>query len=161
MDNDRQDQIHQALNRAYFYLKFRPRSEKEVRDYLYKKSEKFHWPQEVVEAALTSLKENEYVNDDNFVAWFVEQRSSGKPKSAFALSYELQRFGVSKDIVKKYFEENPVDESELALNALRRKWPRLQHLDKHERFKKAASFLSRRGFSFEKIKASIQRMEEA
>ena len=34
------------LDKAYFFLKFRPRSEKEVRDYLYKKIANKNWSRE-------------------------------------------------------------------------------------------------------------------
>jgi regulatory protein len=159
MDQTEQDQVHQALNRAFFYLKFRPRSEKEVRDYLQKKAVRFRWPEAVIETAVASLKEQNYINDDEFVEWFVHQRSTGKPKSAFALSHELQRFGIHKDNVTQFFDTNPVDEEELAFNALQRRWLRYKDLDKKVRFQKAAAFLSRRGFQFDVIKKSIDRIQ--
>jgi regulatory protein len=160
MDNEFKETVQRALNKAYFYLKFRPRSEKEVRDYLLKKGSQYGWSSEVIEASMTSLKENDFVNDESFVEWFVQQRNAAKPKSAFALKHELQKFGIQKDLASKYFEESPVEEEDLAYKALLRKWSRFQYLDKKERFQKAAAFLSRRGFSFDIIKKSIRRFEE-
>ncbi len=157
---DEQEQIHQALNRAYFYLKFRPRSEEEVRDYLVKKGEKYQWSESIIDASITSLKETHLVDDTAFVEWFVNQRSSGKPKSIFALSHELQKYGVKKETVSEFFERNPVNEEDLALKALRRRWQRFQYLDRKVRFQKAAAFLSSRGFNFEIIKKSIHSLEQ-
>ena len=161
MDEDtvEKKQTQRALNKAYFFLKFRPRSEKEVRDYLVKKSESSRWPPSVIELAIASLKESKYVDDAEFVRWFVEQRSSGKPKSTFALMHELQKFGIYKEVAQIYFQENPIQEEELADKALLRKWSRFQHLNKQERFKKAVAFLSARGFSFDLIKKSIEKLE--
>lgn len=158
MDNSEEDQIHQALSGAYFFLKFRPRSEKEIREYLIKKAEKFHWKSTVVEAAISSLKEQNYINDDEFVEWFVYHRKLSKPKSAYALKNELHRFGVDRDNVSEYFEQNPIDEEKLALAALQKRWPRYQNLDKKEQFQKAAAFLSRRGFNFDIIKKCIDHL---
>ncbi len=153
-------QIQNALNKAYFYLKFRPRSEKEVSDYLQKKAEKFGWSSVVVEGAVSALKELNFINDKDFIEWFVEQRNHSKQKSRFALEGELGRFGIDRDLIKNYFEESPLQENELALKALRRRWPRFQYLDKKIRFQKAASFLAQRGFSFGVIKESIRKLEE-
>lgn len=159
MDTEEQNQIQQALNRAYFFLKFRPRTEKEVTDYLNKKAEKFHWSSEVVEKAIQSLKEKKYINDADFVEVFVHSRSNLKPKSRYALSGELGKFGVAKETIDLFFEENPVDEDSLASDALKRRWAQYQRFSKQERFQKAAAFLSRRGFSYEIIKKTIQQFE--
>ena len=159
MDNQEQEQIHQILNSAYFYLKFRPRTEKEVRDYLLKKSEKRHWSSDAIEKAVSSLKENDFVNDNDFVEWFVHQRISGKPKSAFALHHELQKLGVEKDIITAFFGENPLNEEQLAYDTLKRKWSRFKNFDKKERFKKTVAFLANRGFNFAIIKSTFEKLE--
>ena len=159
--NEEQDQLHLALNRAYFFLRFRPRTEKEVADYLYKKADTYHWKPSIVQKVVDSLKENKYIDDENFVEWFVNGRNSQKPKSAFALTHELQKYGVNKDVIANFFQSNPVDEEELALSALRRRWQRFEYLDKSERFKKSAAFLSSRGFSFEIIRKTVQTLEQS
>jgi regulatory protein len=157
---DEKDQIVQAMNRAYFFLKFRPRTEKEVRDYLQKKSEKFYqWSPSTIDSAIEKLKDNHYIDDSKFVEWFVNQRTTGKPKSAFALSHELQKYGIDKDTFTAFFDENPVDEENLALSALKKRWPRYQYLNKKERFQKAVTFLSSRGFKFDIIRKSIEQLE--
>ena len=159
-DPQLQNQINLALNKGYYYLKFRPRSEKELVDYLHKKAKQFSWPQEIIAAAIAVLKERGYINDENFVSWFVEARSKGKPKSMFALKQELQCFGIAKDILSVYFDENPLEEETLAREALIKRWKRYLVLDTKERFEKAANFLARRGFGFEIIKKVITELEE-
>ncbi len=147
------------LNYGYFFLKFRPRSDKEVRDYLYKKIEKRHWSRDDVEKVIVQLKEEDLVNDKNFVSWFVEQRNAAKPKSEYVLRGELLRFGIAKDIIDDYFLNHKLNEEELAMKALTPKWRRFQDLDKRERFQKAANFLGRRGFSFEVIRKTIEKFQ--
>ena len=148
-----------ALTRAYFFLRFRSRTEKEMRDYLQKKAERFGWTSAVVDSAISCLKENNFINDGDFVKRFIEQRNISKPKSAYALQNELMRFGVEKQLISAYFQENPQEEDDLAFKALEKKWRSFRFMEKKDRFQKAAYFLSRRGFSFEIIKNSIQRLE--
>ncbi len=156
-----QEDVQKALNRAYFFLKFRPRTKKEVVDYLQKKSDKwYHWVPEVIDQAIESLQLEGLVDDEKFVESFVVSRSTLKPKSEFVLRRELSRLGVEKNILDNYFNHNPISESDLALKALWSRWPRLQHFSKKTRFEKAAQFLLRRGFSFSTAKKAIVDMED-
>jgi regulatory protein len=147
------------LNKAYFFLKFRPRSVWEVRHYLYKKIKSKHWSTAEADKVLEELKEEGLVDDKKFVDWFVEQRNASKPKSRFALKNELLRFGIAKDLIDQYFLDHAVDEEELALKALLPRWSRFRNLPSEKRFQKAAGFLLRRGFSFETVRATINKLE--
>lgn len=144
------------LNKAYFFLKFRPRSEKEVRDYLYKKIAKRHWSRDDAEEIIDDLKEQGLINDGEFVAWFVRQRTALKPKAKRLLSRELLQKGVKKELIEEYFGHHAVDEEDLARKILEIRWPRFKNLDARSRFKKAVSFLARRGFSFDTAKKTIE-----
>lgn len=154
------EDLNLLLNRAYFYLKFRPRTIKEMRDYLYQKIKGKHWSQDDAETIIKTLKEERLLNDVEFIKWFVRERSILKPKSEFALKRELSRFGVSKNLIDEYFSQHQLNEDKLAEKSLRGKWARLATLDKKKRFGKAASFLARRGFSFDLIKKTISLMED-
>jgi regulatory protein len=66
MSEEEHDQIQSALNRAFFFLKFRPRSKQEVNKYLNEKAEKNHWPPVVVEKTLQRLEELKFINDADF-----------------------------------------------------------------------------------------------
>jgi len=141
------DSFSQALNLAYFFLKFRLRTEKEIVKYLERKKNNF--TPEIIEKVVTQLKEQGYVDDEKFIKLFVTQRNKLKPKSAFALSRELQQLGVDRDLIDAFFEQNPEDEKNLAFLALQKKQQTFSRLDPKTRFKKAISFLLRRGFSYE------------
>ncbi len=153
------DDLQGLLNYAYFYLKFRPRTVKEMRDYLYKKIEKRHWSRDDVEKAIKGLVELGMLNDIEFIRLFVEQRNSAKPKSKFVLKRELLRHGVSRELIDEYFTGHPQNEEELAFKALERHWPRFKNLSPRARFQKAAAYLMRRGFGFDIFKKIIDRLE--
>ncbi len=154
------EDLQPLRNYAYFYLKFRPRSKKEVRDYLLKKIKTRHWSTDSVEKVLSQLEEQGLVNDKEFVRWFVEQRNAAKPKSQFVLKGELLRFGITKELIDDYFLNNDQPEEELAMRALQPRWRRYSQLPKKERFEKSASFLGRRGYSFDVIRRFIAKLQE-
>lgn len=148
------------LNYAYFYLNIRPRTVKEVRDYLVKKAKKFGIPPEIIEPILVRLLELKLLDDHEFVRWYVEGKFASSKKSTFLLRQELSRLGVSKNDTDEYFEDKTVDEMGASREALSVKWKRFSTLpDKKERFQKAATYLARKGFSYGIIKKTIAEYE--
>ena len=154
------EDLQELLNKAYFFLKFRPRTKKEMRDYLYKKIQKRHFSRDDADNVIEELEEKKFIDDKAFVEWFADQRSRGKPKGSYVLKGELLRFGIEKDLIDFYLQENPLKEEDLALKALQSKWHRFKNLPKKERFEKSAAFLSNRGFSFDLIKEAINKLQE-
>lgn len=155
------------INFAYFYLRFRPRTEREMRQYLEKKSKKFSYGEEPVEIAMQKLTNLKLINDAQFIVWFVELRGSSKKKSIALLKNELRVRGISGEIISNYFDENIIDEFEGAVKALGSQWRRFNkeampagRQDKRKRFEKAAAFLQRKGFSYSIIKKAIAEIEE-
>lgn len=155
-----ENDIQSALNSAYYYLKFRPRTKSEVEKNLIKKSITYKWSPAVIEKTILHLEEVNMINDRDFIEWFVSQRNKSKQKSNFALRNELMKHGIAKDLLDEYFSEHTQDEEELGYQALQKKWNRFKHYDHQTRLKKSAAFLASRGFSFEIVKKAIDRLEE-
>lgn len=153
-------EVSRLLNFAYFYLRFRPRTESEMFQYLEKKAKKFSYTEDSVEKAQKKLKDQKLIDDSQFVIWFVEIRGSSKKKSVAYLKNELRVRGVSNDVIGGYFEEHVIDEDESAAKALRSQWKRFEKEDKRKRFTKSAAFLQRKGFSYSIIKRAIAEIEE-
>lgn len=154
-----EEDLQPLLNQAHFYLKFRPRTEQEIRNYLNKKILKRHYSIDSVQKVIDNLKEQGFINDAEFTRIFVESRTINKPKGKFVLTQELLRHGINKKIIEEYFENNEVDEESLVLKTLEPRWDRFKSLGKRERFQKAAQFLLRRGFGYDLIKKAIEKME--
>ncbi len=148
--------LSKALDLAYFYLKFRPRTKKEVEEYLYKKSRKYKLNSEIINQALTVLEEQKYIDDREFIEWFVNQRLKTKPSGVILLKRELYRFKADKDAIDSFFRDNSFDEDKLALQALERRRNYFSHFEGEELKKKAISFLQRRGFSYSTAKTALQ-----
>lgn len=153
------DDLQGLLNKAFFYLKFRPRTVAETRRYLYEKIRKTHWSREAADKVIHYLLETELLDDKKFVRAFVDQRNANKPKGEYALRQELRKYGIEKDLIDEYFSNHPVDEEKLAEKVLSSRWLRFKDLPPQIRFQKASQFLARRGFSFRIAQQIIKKME--
>lgn len=133
-------EYEKLLGATIRFVSYRPRSEKELRDFCHKTLKRHHTTAPlVVEKVLTRLAELGYADDTKFVEWWVGQRQSFKPKGKRAIEMELRAKGISKPIIH-------VDERLLARKAVERKlviWKPLPPLSKK---KKLFEFLYRRGF---------------
>ncbi len=142
------------LNRALRFLSFRPRSEKEIRDYLSKKKVSELVAQEII----SKLKENKFLNDDDFAKWWVEQRTLIKPRAWRIIKIELKQKGISKEIIEK-LEQNTEfklqSNLEMAIKLAQKRLPRYKNLPKQEAYQKLGRFLASKGFDWETIKISI------
>lgn len=138
-----QDDIDKAYAAALHYLAARPRSRSEVERRL---EQKGHAP-EAIAAALDRLEERRYVDDEAFAAFWVDNRSRFRPRSAAAMRQELRQKGVDNDTIRQALEE--VDEDAAAWAALENKLYRWRELEKAEFEQKVVAFLARRGFRFE------------
>lgn len=147
------------LNKAYFFLKFRPRSEKEIRDYLYKKIKSKHWSRDDAEKVIQELKEEGLIDDEKFIDLYVRDRTTLKPKGKKLLIRELKQKGIKEELIEKYFSVNEIDEEKLALQILQKRWPRFKSLYSQKRFEKSARFLLGRGFSFDIVKRTIEKLQ--
>ena len=151
------DDLIPLLNIAFFYLKFRPRTIKEARDYLYKKVKTTHWSHEAVDKVINHLIELKFLDDKAFVDYLVRSRTTTKVKGIYAIKKELNRFGVDKELVNEYFENTKINEEALAEKALCHRWEIIKNLPKQKRFEKALSFLQRRGFNFDVCRKIIDK----
>ncbi len=155
-----QDQLRQALNMCFFYLKFRARTQKEIEDYLHKKQSRFGWSEEVIEKTVNRLIELKYIDDVQFIEAFVRSRQIGKKSGIYALTRDLEKKGIKRELITRYFEENTLDQEKLAYEAIHSRWQRLLGLDEEKRIRKAMSFLQNRGFGYDVIKKTIAKLTE-
>ena len=150
-----EDAISKAYERAVRFLSFRPRSRNEVRRYLIEAEV----DPEAVEATLTRLAEQGYLNDDEFARFWVENRQRFRPKGEQALRQELRRAGVDKGTIDETLAG--LDPSEAAYAAGKPRAERLALLAKSDQAsfrRKLSEFLLRRGFGYEVAQETVQRL---
>ncbi len=148
------DQFEKYLDKAYKFLTYRPRSEKEVRDNL----KKMKAPQDIIESVITFLKGKKYLNDEEFAKWWIEQRIKFKQKSKKVLRIELLQKGIEKELIIKLIEETeekPIRDIDQAKEIVEKKIKKYKGLPKAEVYHKLGAYLARQGFDWETIRSSI------
>jgi len=143
------NESQKLLDRAYRLLSFRPRSEKEIKDYLRKKKT----TPKLSSWVIKKLKKQGHLDDKEFAHWWVDQRSTFRPRGKFGLMMELRQKGIDKTIIEKTIDK--IDELSLATKLAQKKLRGYKNLSREEFYQKMTAFLSRRGFSWETIKSVI------
>jgi regulatory protein len=150
-----EEKTRYLYSRALFYLKFRPRSEKEISDYLKKIIKKKNLSDIDSKKVIATLKDQGLIDDKNFVDWFLQSRLSGKPKSQWLLKKELLRFGVDENLIDECLSKLKINEEEL-IEKIIHIHPRIfENLENEKNKLRAIRFLQRRGFSYEAIKKFV------
>lgn len=141
--------------KAVFYLKFRQRSVKEMREYLSKKNT----PPEIIERVIEQLTSERFLNDEEFARQWVQSRARFRPKGKRIVIMELQQKGIDREIIEKVLtEEMPDDvpnEEEQLKKLIQQRLKNYEGMKKQEIYQKLGAYLGRRGFSWEQIKKAI------
>lgn len=105
-----------------------------------------------VERVIQKLSKLDFLNDDAFIKWWVENRSSFRPRGKRGLIAELRAKGIQQDDLDVFFSKSELDEVELAKQTFSKKQRTFSMYDTQTQRKKATDLLLRRGFSFGIIK---------
>lgn len=143
---------------ALRYLQYRPRSIKEMIEYLTRKKAS---PQDI-EKVIAILQEQKLLNDEEFARSWVRTRAALKPTGKYLLKLELIQKGIDKQIIGRVLQEAQEESGsdlELAKVLLEKKKEKLKNLSREELFKKAGGFLKRRGFGYETIKKALTELK--
>ncbi|MFP4572564.1 MAG: RecX family transcriptional regulator [Desulfobacterales bacterium] len=138
-----EDEPEYAFSRALHYLKYRPRSKKEIREYLEKK----RFSEAGIANVLKRLENYRYVDDEQFARLWIENRSRHRPRGEFALRYELIQKGIEETIIDRML--SGFHEKEPAWRAVLPRLKQWEGLDPVNLKKKIYDHLRRRGFSFQ------------
>ncbi len=137
-------QFRSAKNYALRLIKFRVRSQKEVRDKLKRRD----YSPETVEKVVESLKKAGLLDDALFAKLWVTSRVK-RPFGFARLSYELKSKGIDKDLIEEtfsHFRDN-YREEDVIREIVARKIKNMKHLAPDKIKSRLYGFLMRRGYS--------------
>ena len=140
----------ELLDKVYRFISLRPRSEKEIRDYLHGK----HASNQDFEKIIQLLIKQKLLDDKAFVVWWLDQRATFRPKGKRALKTELKQKGISDELIEETLNEG-VDELSQAQKVIQKKLKIYGRLPYLERKAKLSAFLARNGFSWEIIRQVV------
>ncbi len=139
------EKLEEGKSYVRLLLKYRPRTEKEIREKLGEKN----YEEGTIEELIVWGKENGLIDDRLFSKFWIEDRLSKKPKGRSGLYKELLDHGVDKLVAKEVLGEKlDSDREEKLLEELAEKrLDRYRNDDLKAKYRKTADFLIRRGFS--------------
>ncbi len=149
------------VNAAIRFISFRPRSKKELTDYLNKKLTRWKQPGAgLLAKVIGRMEELGYADDVKFAEWWVAQRTAFKPKGNRYIQMELKAKGVPEAITASILaSRGSVSLLAAARQAIAKKMPLWVKLPTLARKKKIYDYLGRRGFDFEIIQKLIDERE--
>jgi regulatory protein len=128
-----------VFKQALWFLKFRPRSEFEVRAYLAKKGGQI----EAIDETVDKLKRMKFIDDEELAKFWLRRREA-RPRASWVIKLELGKLGVDKELVDRVMgDQKPLD---------RRLAIRLAEKLRGKPKDKIMATLARRGFDWETIK---------
>jgi regulatory protein len=136
-----------AISKSLKFLSFRPRSEKEVREFLKKKG--FLSP--TIEPTIERLTELKFLNDEDFARWWTEQRQKSRGRGKIVIKQELAQKGIERVTVDETLGDAQ-DDYKTAKEVFEKYKHRYVGMEFNEYYRKAGGFLQRRGFSWDVVK---------
>jgi len=141
-------EFQKTLDKLLRFATLRPRSEKEIKDWL--KRKKVH--ESLNKDLFIRLKRLDLTDDEKFARWWVEQRRLFKPRGKRALEMELRVKGIKKEKISQVLSDSKVDEEKVARELLDKKAYKWKNLPGREAQQKMGQFLARKGFDWEIIR---------
>lgn len=132
--------------RAVDLVSRRLRSEKEIRDYAFRK----RWSPETTEKVIERLKKYRYLDDEKFALAFVRSRANNRNFSKKRMLQELYKKGINKESAQAVLSSvDDFDEQNSLQNLVAKKRSHYESDDK------LIQYLMRQGFRYDDIKKHL------
>lgn len=155
---ENESQFGKLYTRSLEYSLVRPRSVREMRDYLYRKARNTRTKEgavkkgvskELTERVFNRLVEKGYIDDMRFARFWVENRNLRKGSSLRRLTAELRGKGVSNDIIHQVTDESERTDTEELRKVIAKKASRYSDQNK------LIAYLQRQGFRYDDIRQAL------
>lgn len=130
------------------YVVFKKRTENEVKN----KCKMLKYDDEQTDEIIEYLKENGYINDENYVDRYIKNVLRLKECSIKEIKIDLIKRGVDEDLIEKYITEEVEEFEENSAKNLARKKLKTMELDKVKRY------LLNKGFTYSSISKAIDNL---
>jgi regulatory protein len=148
--------LQKAKDYAFLLLKFRLRSENELRQRLKKKK----FDADIIELTLFFLKDKGFIDDNYFAKTWIESRIK-KPLGIRRLKAELSIKGINKAIIDTQIDEikKSYSEEDIVGGIAKDRLNKLKGIDPQKAKKRVYAYLLRRGFSPEVVIDVLNQIE--
>jgi regulatory protein len=146
------NRYQKCLDTALRLLNYRPRSERELTIRLQQRA----FDENNIQAVLSNLKKQGYIDDSNFARFWADNRQAFSPRSRQMTEAELKQKGVLPEIIEQ--ELSHVDDSENAYRAANKYVRHLKTADYPGFCRRLGGYLRRRGFGYDVINNTVTRL---
>lgn len=160
---ENESRFGKLYTRSLEYALIRPRSQREMRDYLYRKTRDTRTRMgdirkgvspELTVRVFDRLFDKGYINDEKFAQFWVENRNVRKGSSLRKLQAELQAKGVDRSIIEQTLEGSERSDTEELQKIIAKKASR------YDDEQKLMAYLMRQGFRYDDIKEAVRSIAE-
>ncbi len=160
---ENESQFGKLYTRSLEYVLIRPRSQRELRDYLYRKTRdtrtkmgtiKKGVSPELTERVFNRLLEKGYLDDEKFAQFWVENRNTRKGTSLRKLQSELMAKGVERSIIEHALQDTDRSDTDELQKII------LKKASRYSDEQKLMAYLVRQGFSYDDVKQAIRSLNE-
>lgn len=160
---ENESQFGKLYTRSLEYVLIRPRSQRELRDYLYRKTRdsrtkmgtiKKGVSPELTERVFNRLLEKGYLDDEKFARFWVENRNTRKGSSLRKLQSELMAKGVERSIIERALQDTDRSDTDELQKII------LKKASRYSDEQKLMAYLVRQGFSYDDVKQAIRSLNE-
>lgn len=160
---ENESQFGKLYTRSLEYALIRPRSQREMRDYLYRKTRdsrtktgdlKKGVSKELTERVFNRLFEKGYIDDMKFASFWVENRNVRKGSSMRKLQMELRGKGVDVAIVEQVLASTDRADTDELQKIIAKKASR------YDDVQKLTAYLVRQGFRYDDVKEALARSDD-
>ncbi len=151
---EKDSQIGKIIEKAIKYIFIRPRSEKEITDYINKKNK---IEKEELESIINTLKNKKYISDLNFSNWYIQNRKEFGFHGNNKIKAELIKKGVSLSVIHESLKK--YKDSDLEIEKIKKYIEKISKgvkaKDNYEFNRKLIKRLMSRGYEYDKIKKAM------
>lgn len=132
------------------YIFFKRRTESEVRG----KCKLLKYDEEMIDEIIEYLKENNYLDDENYVSKYIQNVMRLKNCSINEIRIDLLKRGIDDDLINKYIDEEVEEFEANSAKILAEKKIKNMEIEKVKRY------LLGKGFSYKNISKAIDNLKD-
>ena len=158
-----ESQFGKLYTRSLEYVLTRPRSQREMRNYLYRKTRDTRTKDggikkgvsvKLTERVFDRLMEKGYLDDEKFARFWVENRNLRKGSSARKLTAELMAKGVEASTISRVLENSSRNDDDELRKVIAKKARR------YDDERKFIAYLVGQGFAYSQVKQTLAALDE-
>jgi regulatory protein len=146
------DRFQQCYNAAVRYLSYRPRSESEIK----RRLQQHGYDDTCTDKVIVKLRGQGLVDDTAFARFWIDNRGAFRPRSRRMTKMELRRKGLDMEVIEQAV--NDIDDRESAYRAALSRTRHLFPADYPVYRQRLGQYLGRRGFSYDVINETVQKI---